>query len=129
MHSTPSAAKRSWIFATRRSRSWRRTNRLFKAISPNRTRRTTRLSPTKPDSFSLVINTAPTLRACGRAHPPDSGRPHFRRGIHLFEPRPRGRTPVRADPLVDRGAGQGSGGTDLSHADDRDCDLVRDQPS
>src|SRR2546427_604193 len=112
------------MFATRRSRSWRRTNRLFKAISPNRTRRTTRWHRPSPDSFSLVINTAPTLRACGRAPAPDSGRPHFRRGIHLFEPGPRGRTPVRADPLVDRGAGQRSGGTDLSHADDRDRDLV-----
>src|SRR5438093_664955 len=128
MHSTLSAAKRSCIFATRRSRSWRRTNRLFNAISPNRTRRTTRLSPTMPDSFSLVINTAPTLRARGRAPPLDSGCPHLRRGVHLFESGPRRWTPVRADPPVDRRARQGSGGTDLSHADDCDRDLVRDQP-
>src|SRR6266545_2738028 len=112
MHSTPSAAKRSWMFATSRSRSWRRTNRLFSASSPNRTSRTTSLPPQLPIT-AVVINTALSFARRGCAPPSVASRPHLRGRVHLLKPRARRGPPLRAD---------------LPHADDRHRGVVRHQP-
>src|SRR2546422_1952612 len=98
------------MFATSRSRSWRRTNRLFNAISPNRTSRTNSVAPSKSRYFSSVINTAPTFASHGRGPALDPGRPHLWGGVHLLEPGPRRWPLVRADPPVDRRGSQGFGG-------------------
>src|SRR2546422_8525027 len=111
------------MFPTSRSRSWRRTNRLFNAISPNRTSRTNSVAPSKSRYFSSVINTAPTFASHGRGPAVDSGRAHFRRGVHLREPGPRRWPLVRADPPVHGCAWQGFGGAAFPHADDCDRDL------
>src|SRR2546428_5014364 len=89
------------MLPTSRSRSWRRTNRLFNAISPNRTSRTNSVAPSKSRYFSSVINTAPTFASRGRGPALDSGRPHFRRGVHLLEPGPLRWPLVLADLPVD----------------------------
>src|SRR6266540_911434 len=127
MHSTPSAAKRSWMFATSRSRSWRRTNRLFSASSPNRTSRTTSLRPPLPIT-TLVINTALAFALRGRASPDGTGRPPLCGRLHLREPRARRGPTVRADPPLDRGHPERRGGPDLPDVHDCHRRVFRHQP-
>src|SRR6266849_2738617 len=114
------------MFATRRSRSCRRTNRLFRANSPNRTRRTMTSDRPGPDTFGLIINTARAYEPRGPRPPDAPGRPDFRGRLHLREPRPRRRSPLRPHSPVDRRGIEGYRGPDLADPDDRDGRVLGD---